>query len=93
MSSVEDLPVTLVDLLSNTVILRQTAPYIPLHNLLSLSTANKSLRQIITSQPEPWRHLDLTSVKSAIVDSSPIDVGGVTWRTERMDEALTEVQE
>jgi hypothetical protein len=84
MSSLEDMPVTLLDLLSNTVILRQTAPYIPLQTLLSLSSANRSIRRIITSQPEPWRHLDLTGVKSAIVNSSPIDVGGVTWRMERM---------
>ena len=90
MAEFGQLPPTLIDLLLNTVILRQLAPYIPLQSLLSLSRTSKDIRAIITSQPEPWRYLDLTRVKSAIIDSSPIDVGGVIWRAERMDESLTE---
>ncbi len=89
-ATLDQLPVTLIDLLANTVVLRQLAPYIPIRSLLDLSATSKYVRDIIVSQTEPWRHLDLTRVKSAIIDSSPIDVGGISWRAERMDESLTE---
>lgn len=90
MDDLDQLPITLIDLLDNSVILRQVAPYIPVQGLVALSRVNKTTRNIVTYRPEPWRHLDLTRVRSAIIDSSPIDVGGVTWRAERMDESLTE---
>lgn len=80
----------LLDLLSNDLVLRQTAPYLPVAALLALSGTNKSYRDLLRTNPEVWRHLDLSRVQSAIVDSSPIDVGGVSWRAERMDESLTE---
>jgi hypothetical protein len=39
----------------------------------------------------PPHFLDLSPIKSAIIESAgPIDVGGTSWRAERMDEALTE---
>lgn len=92
MTSLDVLPVTLIDLLSNSLVLRQLSPYIPVRSLLALAATNKDIRHIINEQPEPWRHLDLTGVKSAIInfESGPIDVGGVSWRAERMDESLTE---
>ncbi|KAK3684581.1 hypothetical protein LTR37_020144 [Vermiconidia calcicola] len=90
MDNLDRSPVTLIDVLANSVVLRQLAPYIPIRSLLALSATNKSVREYFTSQPEPWRHLDLTGTTTAIVDSSPIDVGGVSWRAERMDESLTE---
>lgn len=90
MAEIEQLPASLIDLLANSVILRELAPYLSLQSLLRLSQTSKDIREIITTQPEPWRHLDLSGVKSAIIDSSPIDIGGISWRAERMDEALTE---
>ena len=90
MADLDRLPVTIVDVLANSVILRETAPYIPIRSLLAFSATSKITRDIIFPQPEPWRHLDLSRVKSAIIDSSPIDIGGVSWRAERMDESLTE---
>jgi hypothetical protein len=83
MSDIIDLPVTLIDVLANSVILRQLAPYIPIRSLLNLSATNKAIREFMFSQPEPWCHLDLTGVKSAIIESSPIDIGGFSWRAER----------
>lgn len=89
--SVDFLPVTLVDLLNNSLVLRQTAPYIPVTSLVALSSASKSLRSLIYGSPEAFRHLNLASFKPAIIiDSSPIDSGGISWRAERMDESLTE---
>lgn len=89
MAELDKLPVTLIDVLANSVILRQLAPYIPIRSLLDLSGTSKAIRNIVL-QPEPWRHLDLTGVKSAIIESAPIDIGGFSWRAERMDESLTE---
>ncbi|KAK3710831.1 hypothetical protein LTR37_010055 [Vermiconidia calcicola] len=90
MDNLDQLPVTVIDVLANSVVLRQLAPYLPIRSLLKLSATNKSVRRYLISQPEPWRHLDLTGTTTAIFDSSPIDVGGVSWRAERMDESLTE---
>ncbi|KAK0288681.1 hypothetical protein LTR35_003079 [Friedmanniomyces endolithicus] len=87
-NTMEELPTTLIDLLSNAIVLRQTAPYIPIASLLALSATCRTFRDIITTQKDVWRYLDLT--ETAQIDTSPIDVGGVTWRTERMDESLTE---
>ena len=90
MADLNQLPATLIDVLANSVVLRQLAPCIPIRSLLALSGTDKAIRNIITRQPEPWRHLDLTRIKSMIVDSSPIDRGGMSWRAERMDESVTE---
>ncbi|THZ00781.1 hypothetical protein D6C95_04245 [Aureobasidium pullulans] len=89
---VEESPTTLVDLLNNTLIWRQTAPYLPPGSVLALSATARALRHTVCESPETFRHLNLTLVKSAatLVDSSPIDSGGISWRAERMDESLTE---
>ncbi|CAK3912177.1 hypothetical protein DOTSEDRAFT_176238 [Lecanosticta acicola] len=89
-AGIDKLPITLLDLLSNSLILRQTAPYIPIKELLCLSRTCKALRELIYTFPEAWSYLNLTKVKRAIIDSSPIDVGGFSWRAQRMDESLTE---
>lgn len=86
----ERLPTSLLDLLSIDLILRQTTPYLPISALLTLAATNKSLRNLIYTNSEAWRYLDLSKAKSAIIDTSPIDAGGISWRAERMDEALTE---
>jgi hypothetical protein len=86
-----DLPTSLADLLSNTLILRQTAPYLPVSALCSLSWTSKALHHAIFQSPEAFRYLDLSTVKSAIIPfDGPLDVGGISFRAERMDESLTE---
>lgn len=85
-----DLPTTLLDLLSTSLVLRQTAPYLPPSSLLSLSSTSKSFRSLITNSQEACAYLDLRHVRSATLDSSPIDRGGQSFRAERMDESLTE---
>ncbi|KIW08258.1 hypothetical protein, variant [Verruconis gallopava] len=85
------MPLTLLDLLSNSIIMRQTAPYIPVSSLYALSRASKSFRQVVACSPEATRYLDLSTIKVATFDISPIDSGGISWRSQRMDEALTEV--
>jgi hypothetical protein len=74
---VESQPVTLVDLLNNTLIWRQTAPYLPAGSVLALSATSRVLRHVICDSPETFRHLNLSLVKSAtLADSGPIDSGG-----------------
>jgi hypothetical protein len=81
---------SLFDLLSIDLILRQTTPYLPISALLKLAATNKSLQDLIYTNSEAWRYLDLSRARSATIDTSPIDAGGISWRAERMDEALTE---
>ncbi|KAF2226377.1 hypothetical protein BDZ85DRAFT_49478 [Elsinoe ampelina] len=85
-----DLPPALLDLLSTSLVLRQTAPYLNPSSLLSLASTSKEFRSLITTSQEACSYLDLRTVRSAILDVSPIDKGGQSFRAERMDESLTE---
>lgn len=82
--------ITLLDLLSNSLILRHTAPYLPVQAILALAASSKSFRALTINFPDVFRHLDLSDVKRAVVNAAPLDPGGISWRAERMDEALTE---
>ncbi|KAM3421298.1 hypothetical protein BST61_g1698 [Cercospora zeina] len=90
MENSEQLPLTLTDVLSNAVVLRQLTPHIPVREVLRLAVTCKAIRAILYNHSEAWRYLDLNGVQRAIIKTSPIDVGGVSWRAERMDESLTE---
>lgn len=86
-----DMPTSLADLLSNTLILRQTAPHLPVQALCALSKTSRVIRHLVRQSPDSFRYLDLSPVKSAICAiEGPLDQGGINWRNERMDEALTE---
>jgi hypothetical protein len=86
----EPLPCLLLQLLSNTLILDQTVPYLPISSLLALSATSKSFQSLILRTPGVFRYLDLSHVRGAAVPFAPIDAGGEVWRSERMDEAVTE---
>ncbi|KAF1921133.1 hypothetical protein BDU57DRAFT_466263 [Ampelomyces quisqualis] len=87
----DHVPTSLLDLLNNTLILRQTAPHLPISSLCALAKTSRALRQIIRQSPQAFRYLDLSPVKSAICPiEEPLDTGGNNWRRERMDESLTE---
>ena len=86
----DPVPVTLLELLHNSLVLRRTVPYVPISGLLSLGAASKSFRDLLYQTPGVFRYLDLSNVKGAATAIAPIDVGGEVWRAERMDEALTE---
>lgn len=87
-----NLPTTLPHLLSNTLVLRQVAPYIPVASIYALAATSKELHNIVHNQAsDVFRYLDLSSVQSAaVVPYEPLDSGGISWRSERMDESLTE---
>jgi hypothetical protein len=86
------LPVTLLDLLSNTLVLDATLPYVPLSILFRLTAVSKAFKRLIYETPRAFRYLDLSRCKGAYVAASvmPIDSGGYSWRAERIDENLTE---
>lgn len=90
MSSPETaLPVTLLELLSNSLILHQTCPYVPISGLLLLAATSKSFRSLVYDNPHVFRYLDLSPATAAAF-IPPLDTGGQVWRSQRMDEGLTE---
>ena len=84
------LPTTLLDLLSNSLVLHQTAPYLSVSALLNLGATSKSFRSLLYHNSDAFRYVDLSTVKTALVPYAPADRGGISWRCQRMDEALTE---
>jgi len=74
------LPTTLLQLLSNTLVLSQTTPYLPPSSLLALGSTCKAFQTLIRNTPVVFRHLDLTKVKSAQFEIAAIDHGGEVWR-------------
>jgi hypothetical protein len=82
---------SLYNLLSTSLILRNTTPFLSACTLLSLSSTSKAFRALIIDTPDVFRYLDLSTAKSAIIPyEGPLDSGGINWRAERMDEAFTE---
>ncbi|QPG94231.1 hypothetical protein C2857_005442 [Epichloe festucae Fl1] len=85
-----EIVLSLFDVLHNSLILRNIAPYLPVYSLLQLSSTSKGFRSLINSTPGVFRHLDLTQVKKAKFDVDPIDNDGEVWRNVQLDETLTE---
>jgi hypothetical protein len=84
-------PLSLVDVLSNSLVAGHLAPYLTPASLLSLASTSHAIHSLVLHTPYVNRHMDLTNCRSALVrEIAPIDNGGQTWRSERMDEALTE---
>ncbi|KAI9881288.1 MAG: hypothetical protein M1830_005574 [Pleopsidium flavum] len=89
-STSSHVPVTLLELLSNTLIMHQTVPYLPISALLFLAATSKTFEELLYRTPGVFRYLDLSTVKGAAIPFAPIDAGGEVWRSQRMDEAVTE---
>lgn len=88
--SERDLPVPLFQLLSNTLVLYQTTPYLPVSALLALGATSKSFKGLVYTTPGLFRYLDLSEVKSAQSAIGSIDHGGEVWRNVQLDENVTE---
>lgn len=85
-----DLPISLLQLLSNSLVLHQTTPYLPLASLLALGATSKEYKVLVHNTPNVFRHVDLTKVKSAQFEIAAIDHGGEVWRNVQLDENVTE---
>jgi hypothetical protein len=81
---------TLLQVLSNPLILHHTIQYLPISSLLALGAASKPLQGIIHRTPNIFRYLDLSRVKSVQFEISRIDHGGEIWRNVQLDENVTE---
>ena len=88
---VDQLPPSLLDLLSTTVILDHVVAHLSLSSLFVLSATCKTLKKLVLHTPSVFRYLDLSRCRGAeIKHSEPLDPGGNIWRSQRMDESLTE---
>ncbi|KAF4624775.1 hypothetical protein G7Y89_g13395 [Cudoniella acicularis] len=85
-----DLSTSLLQLLSNPLVLYHTAPYLPVPALLALGASNKSFQSLVHGTPGVFRHLDLTQIKAAQFQLAAIDHGGEVWRNVQLDENVTE---
>jgi len=61
---VAHIPVTLLDLLSNSLILYHTLPLIPVADILSLASTSKAFQALVFQTPRAFRYLDLSPIKS-----------------------------
>ncbi|KAI3320983.1 hypothetical protein HD806DRAFT_209494 [Xylariaceae sp. AK1471] len=85
-----DFTPSLLDLLSNTLVLYQTIPYLPISAILNVAATSRSFRHLLHNTPGVFRHLDLTQIKTAQFNIDGIDHGGEIWRNVQVDENLTE---
>ena len=85
-----DLPTTLLHLLSNSLVLDQTVPYLPVSSLLALGATSKSFKDLVHRTPHVFRYVHLSNVKSAQFEIPNIDNGGNSWRNVQLDENVTE---
>ncbi|KAK3381950.1 hypothetical protein B0H63DRAFT_451239 [Podospora didyma] len=80
----------LLRLLTNSLILCHTTPYLSCSEVLNLAATSRAFRYLVYHTPQVFRRLDLTNVKSVQFDIDSIDHGGETWRNVQLDENLTE---
>ena len=69
------LPSSLLDLLSNDLILRHTSPYIGIKSLVSLAATSKSYKSLVYNTPHIFQHVDLygTVVSALFASDSLVD--------------------
>ena len=89
---VSELPLTLLDLLSNTLIFDNVIPQLNLSSSFALSRTATSYRSFVQQNQRFFRYVDLSRCRGAYIPPSltRVDSGGHTWRSQRMDEHLTE---
>ena len=80
----------LLQLLTNSLVLGHTAPYLSCYDVLNLAATSRAFRFLVYQTPQVFRRLDLRNVKTAQCDYVAIDRGGETWRNVQMDDNLTE---
>lgn len=80
----------LTQLLANSLVLSQTAPYLSCYDVLNLAATARAFRFLVYHTPNVFRRLELGSVKTAQFDIEAVDRGGETWRNVQLDENVTE---
>ncbi|KAF7591752.1 hypothetical protein BBP40_001132 [Aspergillus hancockii] len=83
--------VSLVDLLSNSLILDRMAPYLSVLSLFALASTSRGLRTMIMETPYIFRHLDLTQCHSTRLFSNTSRAPGAQVPSnERLDGLMNE---
>ncbi|KAF7559130.1 hypothetical protein G7046_g5023 [Stylonectria norvegica] len=88
-SEIQPTILTLLDVLYNSLILTNTAPYLPVASLLNLAATSRDFRYLLYQTPGVFRHLDLSHVKTAQFNIAKAERGDV-WHNVQLDEILTE---
>ncbi|KAF4983701.1 hypothetical protein FZEAL_917 [Fusarium zealandicum] len=79
------------DALYNSLVLRNTLPYLPVSGLLNLAATCRDLRSLVYETPGVFRHLDLTRVKTAHFGATKeAERSFSVWRNVQLSEYLTE---
>lgn len=82
---------TLLGLFSNSLVLRQTLPYLPPSALVRVAATCRAFRDLVRHTPDAFRHLDLSAVKAAQLGASgSADRGGEVGRHAQPDENVSE---
>lgn len=81
---------TLLQLLSNPLILYETLQWLPAYSRLDLGATSKAFKELVYNTPQVFRHLDLTPFKAAQSAALAIDHGRETWRSVELDENSTD---
>ncbi|KAB8258904.1 hypothetical protein BDV32DRAFT_65548 [Aspergillus pseudonomiae] len=83
--------VSLVDVLSNSLILDHMAPYLSVPTLLALASTSHVLRSMIMETPYIFRHLDLTQFPGHWFPNKPLRSSEArVSNNERLENSLTE---
>jgi len=87
-----ELPETLLDLVSNTLILDHVTPHLDLWSTLRLAATSRAFRAFVQHTPRIFRRVDLSRCRGAYIPPTlaRVDSGGNSCRAQRMDEHLTE---
>ncbi|KAK0644560.1 hypothetical protein B0T16DRAFT_333158 [Cercophora newfieldiana] len=80
----------LLQLLTNSLILIHTTPYLSCYDVLNLAATSRAFRFLVYQTPQVFRRLELSNVRTAQFDIDAIDHGGESWRNNQVDENLTE---
>ncbi|KAL3424190.1 hypothetical protein PVAG01_03471 [Phlyctema vagabunda] len=81
---------SLLQLLSNSLILYHTIPLLDPLSILNLGGSSKAFRDLVFKTPNVFRYLDLTRIKSARSEVGSVDNGAEVWRNVQVDENVTE---
>lgn len=86
----ESTPLSIFDVLHNSLILANIVPHLSASGILNLAAADQTLRALIVNTPAVFRHLDLSRVKLAQFDVDQLDHGGDLGRNAQLDQNLLE---
>ncbi|KAL2265964.1 hypothetical protein VTJ83DRAFT_5316 [Remersonia thermophila] len=79
----------LLRLLTNSLVLSQTAPYLSCYDVLNLAATAQAFRYLVYNTPNVFRRLDLSQVKRAQFEDRLGRTGGA-WDHESLDRSLTQ---